>query len=202
MAGIMEPDQTSRPADFNLLRQQLILSQVRIMELEDERDQLAPRLEAVEKLLAAAQTLADQKTDEAGHLEKVRANLQAQFEHLRHMQHVTNEALNATRQQLTVAEQAVAAGELVHAGLLIEIGHANQQLAASQIKCDGLQLQLSTTNDQLTALDKQLRTNWTEAAAKHQRLEQLDSEQSAMKSSRSWRWTAWLRSLERQLRGR
>ncbi len=198
----MEPDQTSRPADFNLLRQQLILSQVRIMELEDERDQLAPRLEAVEQLLAAAQTLADQKTDEAGHLEKVRADLQAQYEHLRHMQHVTNEALNATRQQLTVAEQAVTAGGLVHDGLLIEIGHANQQLAASQIKCDGLQLQLSTTNDQLTALDKQLRTNWTEAAAKHQRLEQLDSEQSAMKSSRSWRWTAWLRSLERQLRGR
>ena len=198
----MKPAPTETAELLHRVRQQLILSQVRIMELEDEHDELAPRLAAVEKLLAAAQTLADQKTDEAGHLENVRADLQAQYEHLRHMQHVTNEALTATRQQLAIAEQAVAAGRLVHDGLLIQIGHANQQLVAGQIKCDGLRLQLSTTNDQLTALDQQLRTNWTEAAAKQQRLEQLDSEQRAMNSSRSWRWTAWLRALERQFRGR
>jgi hypothetical protein len=41
------------------LRQQLILAQVRIMELEDEHDRLAPRLAEIEGLLAAAQRLAE-----------------------------------------------------------------------------------------------------------------------------------------------
>src|SRR5207244_4113651 len=41
-----------------LLRQQLLLAQVRLMELEDERDELAPRLAEADALLAAAQSLA------------------------------------------------------------------------------------------------------------------------------------------------
>ena len=86
------------PADLlALLRQQLLLAQVRIMELEDERDELAPRLAETSALLAAAQSLAEAKVGEATHLEKVRADLQAQFDHLRHTQHVTNEALTAAR---------------------------------------------------------------------------------------------------------
>jgi hypothetical protein len=36
----------------------------------------------------------------AGHRAKVPAELQAQYEHLRHLQHVANEVLNDTRQQL------------------------------------------------------------------------------------------------------
>ncbi|MBP7481691.1 MAG: hypothetical protein KA788_04075, partial [Lacunisphaera sp.] len=54
------------PADpILLLRQQLILAQVRLMELEDIRDELTPQLAEAEQLLVAAQTLADQKSDEA-----------------------------------------------------------------------------------------------------------------------------------------
>ena len=202
MTGKMEPAPNTNPADFNLLRQQLILSQVRIMELEDSRDELAPKLAEVEKLLAAAQTLADQKVDEAAHLERVRADLQKQYEYMRHMQHVTNEALNENRKQLAAAEQTLAADRLIQQGLLIEIGHANERLSASQSKNDALVQQLAQANDQLTALDQQLRINWTEASAKQQRIEQLDVEQRALKASRSWRWTAWLRWLERQFRGR
>lgn len=198
----MEPAPNHRPADFNLLRQQLILSQVRIMELEDARDELAPKLAGVEKLLAAAQTLADQKTDEAAHLAGLRADLQTQYEHMRHMQHVTNEALNATRLQLAAAEQTVAADRLIHQGLLVEIGHANEQLATSQGKCDALVRQLAQASDQLAALNEQLRMGVAEAAAKQQRIGQLDAELDALKASRSWRWTAWLRSLERALGGR
>jgi hypothetical protein len=56
----------AEPADLvQKLRQQMILAQVRIMELEDERDELAPRAAELEKLLGAAQELADRKIDEA-----------------------------------------------------------------------------------------------------------------------------------------
>ena len=68
------------PSDLvNRLRQQLILAQVRIMELEDERDALAPRWAELEQLLAAAQTLADGKIDESAHLGKVLAELRAHY---------------------------------------------------------------------------------------------------------------------------
>src|SRR6187549_1001997 len=86
------------PSDLlALLRQQLLLAQVRIMELEDERDELAPRVAETSALLAAAQTLAEQKSDSAEHAEKVRAALQAEFNHLRHVQHLEHEALNTAR---------------------------------------------------------------------------------------------------------
>jgi chromosome segregation ATPase len=71
------------PSDLvNRLRQQLILAQVRIMELEDARDSLAPRVAELEQLLQAAQTLADQKLDEAAHLGKVLAEAQTRGEQL------------------------------------------------------------------------------------------------------------------------
>jgi hypothetical protein len=41
-----------------------------------------------------------------------------------------------------------------------------------------------------------------EAAQRQQRVAQLDAELRALKSSRSWRWTAWLRALERTLGGK
>ena len=90
------------------VRQQLILAQVRIMELEDVRDELAPRLAQVEDLLTAAQTLADAKLDEAAHLAGVRDDLLGQLQHLRHVQHVTNEALEAARARAASAEGALA----------------------------------------------------------------------------------------------
>jgi chromosome segregation ATPase len=68
------------------LRQQLILAQVRIMELEDERDLLAPRLAEIEGLLAAAQKLADGKVGEAAHLTRVVADTQAHAMNLRELQ--------------------------------------------------------------------------------------------------------------------
>ncbi|MBA4135765.1 MAG: hypothetical protein C0518_00450 [Opitutus sp.] len=61
----------------NRLRQQLILAQVRIMELEDAREMLAPRLLELERLLQSAQQLADEKLEEAKHLGEVTAATQA-----------------------------------------------------------------------------------------------------------------------------
>lgn len=186
----MKPD-PQEPADLlNLLRQQLILAQVRIMELEDVRDELTPRLAECGKLLASAQTVAEQKIEAADHLEKVRAelhgryvNLQAESDHLRHMQHVTNEALKAAR-----AESAASLGRI--GALLSEIENLHlltRQLAETDHK------NLSRIG-QLEAERQQARE---EAATRLERITQLDAEQRALKASRSWRWTAWLRSLER-----
>jgi chromosome segregation ATPase len=172
------------PVDLaNLLRQQLILAQVRIMELEDRQEEIERHLAETEELLRSAQNLADQKIDEAGHLEKVRVDLQAQFEHLRHIQHVTNEALEATRVQLRTNESSLA-GERNRSASL------QQQLASETETGRNLASRMEESIrklDDLTSL----------AAALQHRLEIVDAETHAMKSSRSWRSTAWLRSLER-----
>ncbi len=149
----MKPDHPDPAETFQRVRQQLILAQVRIMELEDVRDETAARLGETESLLRAAQALADQKLDEAAHAEQTRADLQAQFAHLQHVQHVTHEALGIASKQLEEARQV-------------------------------LELQLRET------------------ATRQQRIEQLDAEIRSLRSSRSWRWTAWLRALERALGGR
>ena len=176
------------PADLlNLLRQQLILAQVRIMELEDERDELAPQLADTGKLLNTAQILADQKIEEAGHLAKTLSDLQAQYEHLRHMQHVTNEALNDTRRQLD---------------------ETSRQLNTSQQRGTTLQREIIALNDQVAQLSATLKRVSREldeensiAMARLIRGNELDADLRALKASRSWRWTRWLRSLERTFFG-
>ena len=196
----MKPAPAESTAELlHRVRQQLILSQVRIMELEDERDELAPRLAATATLLTAAQTLADQKIDEASHLEtvrvkieKFRAELQENHDYLRHMQHVTNEALNATRGQLATSEAT--AGELRR-----QLSENGTRLASREFDLSQNQAALAELQNQFA----QLRTaTTTERLAREQRLAQLDQETRGLQASRSWRWTAWLRALERQLGGR
>lgn len=184
----MKPDPAAPADQLNLLRQQLILAQVRIMELEDTRDELTPKLTELEKLLAATQIIADQKLDETAHLEKVRSDLQAQFEHMRHMQHVTNEALTTVRGEVA----ALAARE---ANLLGEV--ENLQVL-THLQAEGSRQQL----DRISAQAAELRAAQAESATRLERINQLDAEQRGMKGSRSWRWSAWLRSLERALGGR
>jgi chromosome segregation ATPase len=182
----MKPE-TPAPADLpNLLRQQLILAQVRIMELEDTRDELAPRLAETAALLAEAQSLAELKSGESAHLERVRADLQAQYDHLRHMQHVTNEALNSARAEVASHGDRIA-------GLLSEkaaLDLLNQQLADT----------VRTHADRIARLEAEVTALSGESAARQIRVNQLDAEQRAMKASRSWRWTSWLRAIERALK--
>jgi chromosome segregation ATPase len=163
------------------VRQQLILAQVRIMELEDTRDETGGRLAENEQLLQAAVALADRKLDEAAHAEKIRADLQAQFEQLQHIQQAASAALGTAHARLADTEQALAREKQASADL------------AAQLR------QLRETHQELAA---QFRETTAHAAARQQRIEQLDAEIRGMKTSRSWRWTAWLRSLERAFRGR
>jgi len=172
------------PAELlNLLRQQLLLAQVRIMELEDARDELAPRLTETAALLAAAQSLVESKVDAAAHMEKVQTDLQNQLEHLRHVQHTTHTALEQTR-----AESARHAA--ANAALLSEVEQMHiltRQLAEAERRY----LQ------QAAQLGAELNAAQVTANERLARLSQLNAEQRAMKTSRSWRWTAWLRSIER-----
>jgi hypothetical protein len=142
----MKPAQPDPAEILPRVRQQLILAQVRIMELEDARDATAARLDDVEKLFQAAQALADQKLDEASHAEKTRAGLQIQFENLQ------RDALATT--------------------------HALESARAQQVE-----------------ISQKLDTHLRDAALQQQRLAQLDVELRRLKSSRTWRWTAWLRAL-------
>lgn len=130
----------SEPSDLvNRLRQQLILAQVRIMELEDERDTLTPRLAETGQLLQAAQSLADRKMDEAAHLEII---------------------LAATRSRC-------------------------EQLGQLQVRFAAELSDVVTKLDQRNEEIRQLKGS----------LQRLESELQTFKSSRSWRWTAWLRAL-------
>lgn len=173
----------AEPSDrLNLLRQQLILAQVRIMELEDTRDELAPKLTDTEKLLTSAQLLADQKSEDAAHLAKTLSDLQAQYEYMRHMQHVTNEALNDTRRQLT---------------------ETSGQLTATQQRSAQFQREAVALADQGAQLSANLKRTQREldeenavAASRLIRINELEAEIRSLKASRSWRWTKWLRSVE------
>ena len=142
----MKPDPAAPADQLNLLRQQLILAQVRIMELEDTRDSLSPRLEEMAQLLQQAQALADRKTDEAAHLEDVLVETRLQVEQLQALQH-------------HLAQEAAAHGKAM-----------TEAMAA-----------LAARTETINRLQNELNN--------------LRSELNHLHSSRSWRWTAWLRSL-------
>lgn len=132
------------------LRQQLILAQVRIMELEDARDASASKLAEAERLTQAAQSLADLKLAEAAHLTTVLADLRARHE----------------------------------------------SSLATQRETDA---QLAAARTDLKARDAELRESRAAYEALDQSRARFANELDATTRSRSWRWTAWLRLLERLL---
>ena len=89
----MKPAQPDPAEILQRVRQQLILAQVRIMELEDARDEIDSRLSDNSQLLQSAQSLADRTLDEAAHAERLRADLQAQCERLQQAHAATQAAL-------------------------------------------------------------------------------------------------------------
>lgn len=174
----MDPAPLDPAEHLRRLRQQVILAQVRVMELEDERDAARHDLAAADQRVAEAQTLADAQTERADHLARTLESHQAEIQHLRHIQHVTHEALNDTRARLAATENDLATARAAAERLAAEL----QTALAEQRR----------THDALAAAQ-------TDIAALTQQLGELDREQRALKASRSWRWTAWLRALERAL---
>ena len=117
----MTPAQPDPAELLQRVRQQLILAQVRIMELEDARDAATARLTEIEGLLRAAQAIADQKMEEAAHAEKVRADLQAQFGRLQELQAAAAAALAAAQARLQETSARVAAHQQREAELDAEL---------------------------------------------------------------------------------
>ena len=196
------------PEELNhRLRQQLILAQVRVMELEDQRDQLAPRLADTERLLVAAQALADSSVRDAAHLEQVRADLQAQFEHQRHMQHITHLALEESRrreadlqEELAARESQLGAARLAREQECTTSRQLRELTAQLEAERQSLLNNLAEREKTLGQTRSELERAHRDGASQLERIQQLDAEQRAMKASRSWRCTRWLRSLERWAR--
>lgn len=195
------PDDDAALLDSRMqrLREQLILAQVQIMELEDRGADGAARLAEIDALLAAAQALADQKADALAHLEGVHAELEAQGQHLRHMQHVTNEALNETRARLGAAEARQQQADARIAELDGQRRQLEQTRAGLEARLAGLDEAVRKLEERGRQLERDLGETRTTAAARAQRIEQLDGELRAMKASRSWRWTRAVRAVERWL---
>jgi chromosome segregation ATPase len=96
-----------------------------------------------------------------------------------------NAALLAEREKLTAAE----------AVLRNELAAARAEIAARGARLDELAQNLATQEQANTVVSATARTA-------SERVAQLEAERQTMKGSRSWRWTAPLRALERALRGR
>lgn len=78
------------------------------------------------------------------------------------------------------------------ANLLAEV-EALHQLVRTQAEVGRAQL------ERLAELEQRLAAALSESSTRLARINELDAEQRAMKGSRCWRWTAWLRSIERAL---
>lgn len=136
------------PADLiNRLRQQLILAQVRIMELEDARDTLAPKLSELEALLRTAQQLADQKLDEADHAARVLAEAQA---------HAT-----ALDQQLAHAARDLAGQSAALAGHTATITRLETDLSSTRAELDAERARLADTAARLARVTASRSWRWT-----------------------------------------
>lgn len=161
------------------VQRELILAQITLQELEDAREELLGRLAEQERLQREAQDVADRALADHDHLATAHRDLLAHRDHLQHVLHVTNEALESTRSLLRATEN---------------------DLAAAKTRSAELEADLKAIQAEAARLSRELDATAELAAQRAARIGQLDGELRAMKSSRSWRWTAWLRSLERTWR--
>lgn len=203
----MSDTKTNSEALLIRLREQLLLSQVRIMELEDARDALAQRLADERLLVSAAQSLADGALEKLAHLEKVHAGLEGQFQHMRHMQHVTNEALEETRARLDSSKADVAGKTARISELESQLNQKDSELGSLHAKVAGLDTKLGEAGQALdragariAELDAVIAQLTAHAATREERLSALAAERQAIVDSRSWRWSAPVRAIERWLR--
>lgn len=128
----------------------------------------------------------------------LRTQLAAARELLAQTQRLGDQALterdraDLAQRNLQAALATLQAGEIA---LRSDLASAREREAA-------LAARLSATETQLAARDLTLGDMAAAAAARQARLDQIESERRTMKASRSWRWTAPLRALERTLRRR
>lgn len=181
----MPPSGRTNPTTLAEVQRELILAQITLQELEDAREELLTKAASAERLQRETQAQADRALADFDHLDRVHRELLAHRDHLQHVLHVTNEALTATRTELQVREQ--------------ELQGARAELAAVQAHAAELTVHLRGARDEIGRLENALRDQTAVGEQRATRIQQLDSELRHMKASRSWRWSAWLRSIERAM---
>lgn len=139
---------TPEPAELqNRLRQQLILAQVRIMELEDVRDTLTPQVAELETLLRAAQSLADAKIAEADHHARVAAAAQA------HGAGLEQQQARATAEIAELSRQLGALGTTHDSAL--------RQLDAARVELEALRDRIAQLDRELSRMKQSASWRWT-----------------------------------------
>jgi ABC-type phosphate transport system auxiliary subunit len=98
------------------VRQQLILAQVRIMELEDERDELTSRRAQLDRTLTGMQTIANDRIAERDHLARLHAGLEKQLGSLHQQLGETRRSLQQEQAREAEGQTALARSESTAAG--------------------------------------------------------------------------------------
>lgn len=171
------------------------MAQVRILELEDIRDDAATRIKELDALLAELQGKANQALGDFDHLQGAHREMLAHRDHLQHLLHVSNQALEESRGQVLRLTTELAESTRREGGLREEISRLEQQ-------AEGLRGRIQQLEERGRDLERQLQELEALARTRLERINQLDAEVRAMKASRSWRWTKPLRAVERFFRRR
>jgi chromosome segregation ATPase len=185
-----EPSNATAIAD---LQRQLVLAQVRILELEDLRDDAATRIKQLDALLADLQGKANQALADHDHLQGAHRDLLAHRDHVQHLLHVANQNLaeaHAQAARLTADLAAAASREDTLRGTVARLEGQVADLDARLQQAEARGRDLDHRIEELNSV----------ARMRLERIHQLDAELRAMKASRSWRWTKPLRAVERFLR--
>ena len=116
------PDSSELPAS---VRQQLVLAQVRLLELTDGREALATQLALLERTLAETQALAQGKIAERDHFAKATAGLEARLA-------AAQTALQQGQVRLAELQAALRTAEQAAVDRLARIGELETTVRAMQ----------------------------------------------------------------------
>jgi chromosome segregation ATPase len=175
------------------LQRQLVMAQVRILELEDIRDDAQTRITELDTLLADLQGKANQALGDFDHLQGVHREMLAHRDHLQHLLHLSNQALEESRGQVQRLGAELEAAAKRETGL-------RETISGLEKLGTVLNARVTQLDAQARELARQLQEANTLAGTRLERINQLDAELRAMKASRSWRWTQPLRAVERFFR--
>ncbi|HEY8994451.1 MAG TPA: hypothetical protein VIM71_07315 [Lacunisphaera sp.] len=194
------PEASPNETAITDLQRQLILAQVRILELEDIRDEAGTRIAGLDRLLAELQGKANQAISDHDHLQGAHREMLAHRDHIQHLLHLANQALEATRSQVAQLTVQLEAGTRREEELHGQISKLRDTIMDLEKKADDLQGTVQQLENRERDLGHQIESLNQTAQARLERINQLDAELRAMKSSRSWRWTMPLRTIERFFR--